>query len=157
MIAKKFFGAMLFVCMLAGCEEFDAGVYDNGRAEILETTGEERSMIWMTSDCYYLLQELEGCWDGEGSTENTRFEIFEAGYYIFYVKKNGIWIKDYDGKMWIDLDISDGMLRTVLHMSMPDIEDYAVRYHLDEERLYFEEPRGTEHSMKYRKLLVPEP
>ena len=156
MIAKKIFWAFLGICMLAGCEEFDAGAYDNALgdyAEIRETTGEERSMFWITSDCYYFLAELEGVWDGEGSTENTRFEIHIDGTYSFYIKRNGKWFKDYDGNMWVDFDISEGMLRTVLHMSLPDNDDHAVRYHLDDERIYFEEPRDMEATMKYRRIV----
>ena len=138
----------LLVLAVSGCCDFEAAGY-NGESVL--NAGEERRMVWMTSDCDHLSDELIGGWEGEGSARNTRFEIYEDGYYIFYIKRNEKWVKQYDGQYWIDLEMNMGMFRTVLHLSLPDNEDYAVRYHLDEEMIYFEEPDDMEPTKKYKR------
>ena len=139
---------------LEGCAEDDA-MADNGYGRCGCTAAKTgvREMALVTESCEQLLAELAGTWDGIGETENTRFEIQADGYYTFWKKKRERWCMQYDGHFWIDFDLSQGMYRTVLHMNIPDNDDYAVRYHVQDDVIYFEEPSDFEPYMRYKKVI----
>ena len=158
MKTKMFFlVSVIFMAVLSmtGCGEWDvdeAQVSLVDEVDLPNDLGSQRRMVFMTTDCDHLMDELVGVWDGEGGATDTRFDIHQDGTYDFYMRKNGKWYKKYDGKMWIDFDYSRDMIRTVLHMSMPYDDNYAVRYHMDEERVYFEEPDDFEPTKNYRRV-----
>ena len=140
---------------LGGCADDDAlSETGFGRCDYTVAHAQTgvREMALSSDSCRQMLADLAGTWDGMGETENTRFEIQDDGKYTFWKKKKEHWYMQYGGQFWIDFEISQGMYRTVLHMNIPDNDDYAVRYHVIDDTIYFEEPSDFEPCMRYKRV-----
>ena len=132
-----FWGMFLAACICGGCaDEADMDDYPVTMAATWDD--------WLT--------ELAGTWEGMGDTEGTRYKIYPDETYDFFVKVRGEWYRQYGGEMWIEYGYSRGLYRPILHISLPDNDDYAVHYHIVDGILHFEEPSDTEPTMRYKRI-----
>ena len=142
----------LFISMM-GCGEYDElGIPLQSTSFTLQS-----EYFVMDSDSATsseaLLSELAGQWDGLGDSTGTRFVIQPDGYYSFWKqRRDGTWFQDYDGHFWIEFHQGAGLYRTEIHMDIPDLDDYSVRYHIIDDILYFEEPTDTEQAARYQRI-----
>ena len=139
-----------FVCnLMMGCGEMDPIMVDNSacNCELME----EYSMALISPSCEDLMAELEGTWEGLGVQEDTRLEFHTDGNYTLWAKRRN-WFRKFEGRFWIDFDISEGMYRTVMHMETSDNDDYPVRYRIVDDVIYFEEPSDFEPSLRYARI-----
>ena len=147
----NWFITFLMVVAVLGCGESDLLRVDE-HGDCYCSQLEKESMALVSATCAIFFTELEGTWDGLGERENTRFESHKNGYFVFWVKKRNQWWRQYDGFLGIDFHISEGMYKTVLHIPVPDNENYSVLYRVVDDVIYFEEPSDFEANMRYGKV-----
>ena len=148
---------VVMVCMVSGCAEWDNEIsFCACRQQTFALTGMENSeMIVMdsTSDehCGVLVEALQGTWNGLGDRQDSRMIFREDGQYEMWQNRRGSWKHLYTHKFWIEYVMHQGMMRSELHMDLPDMEDYAVRYVISDGILVLEEPTWNEPVMRFAK------
>ena len=108
--------------------------------------------INLTSSSDATLGELVGSWESINAGNPMRYIINADSTYSFWLMQREKWIKQYDGNMWIEYHPSQGLYRTELHMSIPDLDDYGVRFHIVDDIIYFEEPTDGEKSLNFKRI-----
>lgn len=145
-------------CVMTGCAEWDNDIsFCVCHQQTLGLTGMENSaeMVGMdsTSDAYcgVLVEALQGTWHGLGDRQDFRMIFREDGQYEMWQNRRGSWKHLYTHRYWIEYVMHQGMMRSELHMDLPDMEDYAVRYYIRDGILYLEEPTWNEPVMRFAK------
>lgn len=156
-VALSFILSILF----AGCADVDDAAYFHvqcgcGQAKealILNNGADEMSEDRMTLEgaCSSLAKELAGRWTGIGDASDRRIVMDDDGLYKIFEKRGSKWVCIQKGKYWVEYDSFDGVMRSELHMTIPDTEDYVVRYYLTENELHLEEPTDGEPEMVFEK------
>lgn len=151
--------AVAMVFMISGCAEWDGEIpFCACKQQILALTGMENSLEMMaywdsTSDehCGVLLDALMGTWNGLGDRDDSRMIFREDGQYEMWQNRRGTWKHLYTHRYWIEYVMYQDMMRTELHMDLPDMEDYSVRYYMSHGILHLEEPTWNEPVMRFVK------
>ena len=155
-----FFG----LCMLAltlGCAEFDdmnalceENIWTTGTYALDPWTTHQMEDFWtMTTEeasTDALAQALEGEWLGLGNSSTRRIILnADKTYTIYEATGTNRWRKQRSGKYFVTTEPSNGLMRTVLNLTMPEY-DYAVYYHFEDGVLFLEEPEdGGENAMRF--------
>ena len=155
-----FFFALCMLALTLGCAEFDdmnalcdENEYHMGAYALDPWTIQMEDYWTMTTDdasTDALERALEGEWLGLGNS-STRRIIMNADktYTIYEVVGTHKWRKQRSGKYFVTTEPSNGLIRTVLNLTMPEY-DYAVYYHFENGVLFLEEPEdGGESAMRF--------
>ena len=112
----------------------------------------QEETVFFSTSCDDLAGDLIGVWDSVNLGDPIRYVIEAGGHYSFWVQNRNRWSKQYDGVFWIEYHPSMGLLRTEMHMSIPDNDDYGVRYHIAGDILHFEDPSNGLRTIQFRKV-----
>ena len=102
--------------------------------------------------CDGMARDLIGVWDSVNMSDKMRYVIEEGGHYSFWTQRGDRWVQQYEGVFWIEYHPNMGLYRTQMHMSIPDNDDYGVRYHIVDDTLHFEEPSFGLRTLQFRKV-----
>ncbi len=115
-------------------------------------TGWQENSMNLTSACDGSASDLVGVWESINTSYLMRYEFTADGMYAFWMMRGTKWARQYEGNYWIEYHPSMGLYRTEMHMRIPDIDDYGVRYHIVGDVLHFEEPSFDIPTLQFRKI-----
>ena len=155
------FFALCLLALTLGCAEFDGtnalcdeNEWEMGAYALDSWTQHPMEDFWtMTTEeasTEALERALEGEWIGLGNS-STRRIIMNADrtYTIYEATGTHKWRKQRSGKYFVTTEPSDGLIRTMLTLTLPEY-DYVVYYHFEDGVLFLEEPEdGGENAMRF--------
>lgn len=150
---------IVIILLFSGCSEWDEissceCVQQHWALTGLENIVDMEDDQMSTSDdaCQALVEALQGSWQGIGDKSDAQIVFHADGSYEMWQKRRKGWTLLYRLKYWIGYAMHQGMLRTELHMELPDLEDYAVRYYMSDGVLHLEEPTWHEPAMRFVRM-----
>ncbi len=134
-----------------GCADGDDAFVVMHCAHAALRTDWQEETVNLTSACDGAAGDLIGVWESINTSALMRYEFATDGSYAFWMMRGSKWSRQYDGNYWVEYRPSMGLYRTEMHMSMPDNDDYGVRYHIVDDVLYFEEPSYGMPTIQFKK------